>query len=132
MIKKTTHLNEGLEIHTSSGIPIRARKTSLDDTFSIQGDYLLFDFIGHAPSYSIYKMDTKEELATAILSKTGIFNMFTTIQIPIIKGKIPHLDLLRECKEKHISPTSEERKLIDDILPLLISKNEFYKKGRSE
>ena len=127
--KENSYLNNTLKIHQPSGIPIEGRNTLISDKLTIQGQFLLLTFIGHSPSYSLHKLNTQQELAIKMLSRNGILNMFTTIQIPIIKGQIPNLDPLKKIKEKyHIPPTSVERKLIDTILPILITKIDFYPK----
>ncbi|MFD2562860.1 hypothetical protein [Aquimarina rubra] len=81
-------LNESLLIHQPSGVPIKGRNIDLDKTLTITGDYYCFTYIDHQPAYHLQKLKSPDEVANLILSKSGVTNSFTTIMIPIVKGKV--------------------------------------------
>jgi hypothetical protein len=93
------YLNEKLKIHEYSGVPIIGRNEILNDQI-ILGDYLLFDYIGHLPQFSIKQYRDFENLLEAIISQDGILNNFTTLQMPIIKGKAKNILFSLEYKNK--------------------------------
>lgn len=110
------YLNKSLEIHLPSGIAVKERKIKLEKIIEIEGDYLLFDFIGHCPSYKLIRLEKIQDLANLMLSHSGIFNSFTTIQIPIIKGGIYYS---KELRKMNFYPNKSERELIDDFQKVL-------------
>ncbi|WP_299247425.1 hypothetical protein [uncultured Aquimarina sp.] len=123
-------LNDSLTIHEPSGIAIKGRETALDKTSSIEGEYFLFDFIGHAPSYRLITAENPQDIVNVVLSKSGIFNSFTTMQIPIVKGEVCNLNEIIELIYKN--ELEEElfyQELINDfqkILQTTINDDTFY------
>jgi hypothetical protein len=92
-------LNKTLKIHEYSCVPIVGRNEILNDQI-ILGDYLLFNYIGHLPQFSIKQYRDFENLLEAIISQGGILNNFTTLQIPIIKGKAKNILFALEYKNE--------------------------------
>jgi hypothetical protein len=81
------YLNDSLTFHEPSRFVENGRVQLLRDSQTIEGDYLLFDFIGHVPAWYIKRMNTIESLIAAIISRSGILNGFTTLQVPVVKGE---------------------------------------------
>jgi len=106
------HLNKTLNIHEYSGVPINGREELLNNTQTIVGNYLLFDDIGHLPELAIREYNSFEDLLGKIIGKSGIMNSFTTLQVPILKGKCK--DILFALKYKN--ETSFENKLENKII----------------
>lgn len=86
--QENSPLNQGLDIHEPSGVPIKGRSKELDINVSITGDYYCFTFVEHQPLYQLQKVNSPDDLANLILSKGGINNSFTTMVVAIIKGKV--------------------------------------------
>jgi hypothetical protein len=99
---------------------IDGRKKPLNNEI-IKGNFLLFDFIGHIPEYSIKQYNNFEELIEIIISKSGILNQFTTLQIPIINGKARNILFALKYKDE----TSFENKLEYETIEKL--RNEIIK-----
>ncbi|WP_034242153.1 hypothetical protein [Aquimarina atlantica] len=84
---ENSFLNEQLQIHQPSGVPINKRSIELNKELTITGNYCCFTYIDHQPSYHLQKVKSPDELASLILAKSGITNSFTTVMMPIVKGK---------------------------------------------
>ncbi|WP_103070095.1 hypothetical protein [Aquimarina sediminis] len=110
--RENSFLNEELQIHQPSGVPIKGRDSKLNENITIVGDYYCFTYIDHQPSYHLQKVESPDDLANLLLSKGGITNMFTTIMIPIVNGKI-----LPVTKKENL--TSLESELINEIQQLI-------------
>ncbi|MCP3926945.1 MAG: hypothetical protein GY714_30675 [Desulfobacterales bacterium] len=122
--RKSSYLNETLNIHEWSGVPVEGRSTPLDQNMEIEGDYLLLDYIGHQPSINLRHLDTLMELAIEMLAPGGIFNVFTTIQIPVIKGRIPDMRALIMYKETDPDTIESERFFIDELQTIFTGLNQ--------
>ncbi len=109
------YLNESLVMHKWSGVPIDGRSVGLDKCLEIEGDYLLLDYIGHQPSIHLRRFESTIDLANQMISSGGIFNVFTTIQIPIIMGQIPDMKALVKFKEDDPDTEKSERIFTDEI-----------------
>ncbi|WP_378174013.1 hypothetical protein [Aquimarina sp. SS2-1] len=124
------YLNNSLTIHNPSGIAVKGRETKIDTTICIYGKYFLFDFIDHAPSYRIISLKTLQELVSLVLSNSGIFNGFTSIQIPIINGEVSNLDeVMAFMDQAGLKGVSIHQEFINDfqkILNTTINGYEFY------
>ncbi|WP_299435650.1 hypothetical protein [uncultured Aquimarina sp.] len=123
-------LNDSLTIHEPSGIAIKGRESALDKTICIQGEYFLFDFIGHAPSYRLITAESPQDIVNLVLSDSGIFNSFTTLQMPIIKGEICSLkEVIELIHQNELEEEIYFQELINDfqqIIPTEITNNTFY------
>ncbi len=123
-------LNDSLTIHEPSGIAIKGRETALDKTICIQGEYFLFDFIGHAPSYRLITAESPQDIVNLVLSDSGIFNVFTTLQIPIIKGEACNLnEIIALIYKDELEEELIYQELINDfqkILQTTINNDTFY------
>ncbi len=123
------YLNEQLQIHQPSGVPIKGRDTKLNSDITISGDYYLFAYIGHQPSYHLKKVKSTDDLVNKILGKSGITNMFTTVITTIIKGEVV-------CFDKKTNLNKIEIKLIREIQQIIScltnsNFNELARQGHS-
>ncbi|NQY31365.1 MAG: hypothetical protein HRT69_18105 [Flavobacteriaceae bacterium] len=116
--KENSILNKSLQIHQPSGVPINGRVTELNKNLSITGNYYCFTYIAHQPAYHLHKVNSVDELANLILAKSGVTNWFTTIIIPIVKGKIG--TILKKQKF-----TATETCLINEIQEIITSLDNF-------
>ncbi|MFT0211337.1 hypothetical protein VQ643_01820 [Pseudomonas sp. F1_0610] len=80
-------LNDYSTYHEPSCTFITPRNQLLTGNESVLGDFLLLDYCGHIPEIQLRSFASLTELETSILGSGGIFNSFTTMQIPIIYGK---------------------------------------------
>lgn len=79
--------NLSLQFHESSGIYLTPRKENLNGTEVIEGTHFLLKYIAHIPQMILYSFETVEEITEKILSDSGFFNIYTTLQVPIIGTK---------------------------------------------
>ena len=107
-------LNNSLGIHKYSGVPVEGRKELLKDQ-RINGNYLLFDFIGHLPEFDIKQYNNFEELIENIIGENGILNPFTTIQIPIINGRCKNILSVLKYKDETSFRNVYENKIIEKM-----------------
>jgi hypothetical protein len=123
-------LNNLLQIHIPSGVATCERKNLLPESKTIMGDYLLFEYIAHQPSFSIRQFNDVGKLAQTILSDSGILNPFTTIQLPIVKGQLKNILAILKHKKTDFTDQSKETKLLNEILTLSdkINKMNFQEK----
>jgi hypothetical protein len=94
------YLNDSLKIHKYSGAVIEGRKSELSNNQIIKGNYLLFDYVGHIPGFSIKQYESLDNMIDAIISPAGILNSFTTLQIPIINGNGKDISFILNYKDK--------------------------------
>ena len=66
----------------------RPRETPLTGDEIIRGDYILYDVVGHNGDEFINSYETFDELERNILGGAGVFNMFTTVIVAIVHGKV--------------------------------------------
>ena len=117
-----SYLNNSLEIHLPSGIPIKERNCDLDKSTEFEGEFLLFNFIEHCPSYRLIKLEKAQDIANLMLSASGIFNSFTTVQIPIVKGEIFYP---KKLLEMNFYPNKNDWELINDFQKILNTEISF-------
>ncbi len=110
--QENSYLNESLQIHKPSGVPIKERSVKLPKNITILGNYYYFKHIGHQPSYHLKKVESADDLVNEILGKSGITNMFTTVITTIIKGEVV-------CFDKKTNLTKVEIKLIREIQQII-------------
>jgi hypothetical protein len=108
------YLNKTLKLHKYSGTAIDGRKESLNNQI-ITGDYLLFDYIEHLPEFTIRQYNNFEDLIENIIGERGILNQFTTLQIPIIKGKCKDILFTLKYKNETSFGNKLETKIIKKI-----------------
>ncbi|GAA3517051.1 hypothetical protein GCM10022393_33910 [Aquimarina addita] len=102
-------------MHATPGVPTEGRCTEIDVNLVIEGDFLLFDFIAHEPSFCIRKVNSTMDLITFLCSKKGIFNLFTTVLFPVIKGHLKVSQDYIKLIEAQYAPTRLEWNFIKDI-----------------
>lgn len=122
-------LNKELQIHQPSGVPVKGRNSEIDKNITITGDYYCFTYIDHQPAYHLQKVKSPDDLANLLLSKGGVTNMFTTVMVPVVNGKI-----IPVVKKEDL--TQIESELISEIQQLIncfddSTFNELAKKGYS-
>lgn len=127
--QENSFLNQTLEIHQPSGVPIKGRTIELDNTVIITGEYYCFTYIDHQPAYHLQKMKSSDELANVILAKSGINNSFTTVMIPIIKGKPKPISAKNDFTAKAINLIIEIQQIISFFNG--VNFNELTKQGHA-
>jgi hypothetical protein len=108
------YLNETLNIHEYSGVPIGCRDSLLNNQL-IEGDYLLFDYIGHLPEFAIRQFKDFEIMIKKIIGGGGILNSFTTLQIPIINGQCRDISFALKYKNEKTFENKLEKITIERI-----------------
>lgn len=81
------HLNDYSTYHAPSHSFTSPRNHILTGQELITGDFLLLDYCGHLPEFRLSALASLAQLEQQILSSSGIFNPFTTMQIPLIAGQ---------------------------------------------
>ena len=66
----------------------RPRETPLSGNEIVKGDYILYDLVGHNGDERLWIYDDFESLEKSMLSGGGVLNMFTTMMVAIVKGKV--------------------------------------------
>lgn len=113
--QENSYLNEQLQIHQPSGVPIHKRPSRLSKDLIIIGDHYCFIYIGHQPAYHLQKLKSADDLANLLLSERGGTNSFTTVIIPIVRGKVTPIVKIPNLTSTEVDLINEIQQIISSL-----------------